>query len=497
MKRKIRAAKHLKNKRSVRRGITVALLMACFSWGVIGKAKAKPIEPSNGIFMSHADMLKITATYPKNLITKDGAPELAVVVKNIQDGITAIQTKGTAVDTQLTKTQNEIKSLNEALYGTKDAEGKELTKGKIAEIQAKFQKDFDELQAKLKKNPAFNLGSADTKSFGDLIMHGNKELSKMKDTSGLVYSIKLSKGETHRFLTKASTVTETSSLTGDVIAPLRLDEIYRDPLRPVHIREFMNMGRMSSSTVLFNTLTEETDGSSTTAEGSSATQSDFALTANEVVARKINTYLNISKEMMDDADFVMSYLQTQVTGRILMKEDTQVLTGNGTAPNLVGIQGKAAAFILGPIGGTSPTNINYYDVLMQAVTQARVSYYVPNYILVHPYDYQTIITARDTYGRYQFEQNIKAGQNGFYIGGALLVPNTAVSQGTFYVGDFLKGAQLFQRDDLEITFSTQNASNFIQGLVTVLVEERLANIIYRPNAFIYGSSFTNAMISGS
>jgi HK97 family phage major capsid protein len=135
-------------------------------------------------------------------------------------------------------------------------------------------------------------------------------------------------------------------------------------------------------------------------------------------------------------------------------------------------------------------------VLMQAVIQAKIGYYTPNYIIVHPNDYLAIVTARDSYGRYQFQQNLGSSNSAFYVGGAMVIANTAIQQGSFLVGDFEKGATLFQRDDLNISFSNQNQDNFITGFVTVLVEERLANVIYRPNAFVYGT-FNAAIVSGS
>ncbi len=423
--------------------------------------------------------------------------ELKAVTDNIQNGILALKTKGEAQEREMQAQQQQINKLGELLEGTKDAAGKEITKSQIAIVKEQMQKQYDEMALQMKKNVHVNVGMVETKDFSTMIKHHKTDLARFKNAGVESKPFLHVKVNPKTFLRKAAVNILESGLTGDVIAPLRLTEIYRDPLRPVHIREFMNMGRMSSNQVLYNTMNTEVDGSATTAEGASAAQSSALFTATEVPARKINTYLNISKEMMEDEDFIIAYLQTQVVGRILMQEDTQVLTGNNTAPNLNGIKNVAAAYTLGVITGTTSANINYYDVLMQAVTQARVSYYVPSHILVHPNDYQTVLTARDTYGRYQFEQNIAAGANGFYIGGALLVANTAVTQGTFYVGDFNLGATLFQRDDLEITFSTENASNFIQGLVTVLVEERLANVIYRPNAFIYGSSFANAIVSGS
>ena len=403
--------------------------------------------------------------------------QVDAIVKNIQDGINTLKTKGENNEAELKNLQSQIKSLS----------SKSETAVTVKAAQDFLQRQFDDLAAKLQKNPAYSLGATDHKGLRALIRENKDAFTNLKEKGDRAVSFSI---KAPNLFMKLGNVTEGGNLTGDVIAPLRLQDIYRDPLRPVHIREFMNLGDMSSNQVLFNQLTGELDGSAATAEGSSATQSSFALTAQEIVARKLNTFLNISKEMLEDASFVESYIKTQVVGRILMLEDVQVLNGNGSSPNLQGITPVCAAYNLVAIPNTSPSTANYYDVLMQAVTQAKIGYYTPNYIIVHPNDYQAIVTARDSYGRYQFQQNLGSNNSAFYIGGAMVIANTAMSQGNFLVGDFEKGATLFQRDDLNISFSNQNQDNFITGFVTVLVEERLANVIYRPNAFVYGTFST-------
>ena len=54
------------------------------------------------------------------------------------------------------------------------------------------------------------------------------------------------------------------------------------------------------------------------------------------------------------------------------------------------------------------------------------------------------------------------------------------------VGAFNVGAQIWDREDATVEVSREHASFFIQNMVAVLCEERLALSVYRPSAFVYG-----------
>ena len=62
----------------------------------------------------------------------------------------------------------------------------------------------------------------------------------------------------------------------------------------------------------------------------------------------------------------------------------------------------------------------------------------------------------------------------------------AITAGTFLVGAFGMGAQIWDRMDASVQISFENDTNFVKNMATLLAEERLALTVYRPSAFISG-----------
>jgi HK97 family phage major capsid protein len=82
------------------------------------------------------------------------------------------------------------------------------------------------------------------------------------------------------------------------------------------------------------------------------------------------------------------------------------------------------------------------------------------------------------------------------LDGIPVVVTTAITAGQFLVGDFKLGAQVFDRKQASLEISYENEDNFIKGMVTVRVSERLTLCVYRAKAFIYGN-FATALAQGS
>ena len=290
---------------------------------------------------------------------------------------------------------------------------------------------------------------------------------------------------------KAGDMTTTNTYTNDVINPDRvLNFPVYDPNRPVHIRQFIAVGSTNSDTISYPKETAYDDGTDTVAEAGTIPQSDFDITQTESIVRKLGARMDMTVEMLDDTPYLVSYIGRRLNEKLANKEDSQILYGDGIAPNLSGITVNAASYS----DSLDDSNIQRWDVLFKATVQARVSEYRANYIMLHPNDWAALMLTKDTQGRYLYPNWM--GGAPVRINGALVIDNTAITEGDFLVGDFNLGAQLFDRKGTMIEFSKDNATNFEADLVTVKITERVALPVYRDNAFVYGT-FSQALASGS
>ena len=285
-------------------------------------------------------------------------------------------------------------------------------------------------------------------------------------------------------------MTVAADFTGEVIPADRVAGYKFDPSRSVHVRNLIPQGSTASDVVRFVKESGYSNGAATAAEGATLAQSDFDMTASDANVRKIGTYFRISEEMLADTPQLTSYLSARAPEKLLSVEDTQILSGNGTAPNLSGIITDAADFDTSSGGAfyQSVDAANEFDVLVATLNQLAISEYQADYIMLHPTDFHKILLLKDTQNNYLKDQ-VYAGLQPNFMGVPVVI-NTAITAGTFLAGNFGVGTQLWIRDNVGVEFFREDGTNVRDGFVTVRVSERIALTNYLPNAFVNGTFST-------
>jgi HK97 family phage major capsid protein len=294
---------------------------------------------------------------------------------------------------------------------------------------------------------------------------------------------KLGRGEQKRsgFIldTKAvGNMTEAVNLTGGLerqYAP----QVYAVPSRKVHIRSLLPVGNLSTG--LF-TFPKETGGEGDAApqtQGSAKSQIDFDITMTDAAAQYIAGFVRISRQMLDDVPAMTSFLQARLLEKYLLAEDSQLLNGNGTAPNLQGITGVASA-------ATGAATVDV-EQLVQAIAQVYTADYSANGILINPTDWAAIMNTKNTNSAYSLPGSTVVTTDGtLTIAGIPVYQSTAIAADKFLVGDWAMGAQIMQNQGISVQFSEMDSDNFQKNLITVRVEARIAFPIYYAGAFVYG-----------
>jgi HK97 family phage major capsid protein len=373
-----------------------------------------------------------------------------------------------AIDSKIEKSNNEV-------VENVVVKANEIVKSEVSEMATKLNERLDAIEVSNKK--AFE--SKKRMTF--------KGALKEAFEGGAIENLAKGNSRSASFEIKAD-VTIGADFTGEVIPADRVPGYKFDPTRPTHIRQLLAQGSTQSDVVRFVKESGYSNGAAATAEGATLTQSDFDMTAADANVRKIGTYFRISEEMLADTPQLTSYLSARAPEKLLEVEDTQILSGNGTAPNLSGIITDATAFAAGDLAD-SVDNANDFDVIVAALNQLAGANYNADTILLNPSDFHKILLLKDTQNNYLKDQVYNGLQPVFM--GVKVVLNTAISAGDFLIGNFGVGTQLWVRDGINVEFFREDGTNVRDGFVTVRVSERVALTNYLPNAFVTGD-FTTA-----
>jgi HK97 family phage major capsid protein len=392
--------------------------------------------------------------------------------------------------------KNQLNELNSAIdariakaegQAVASATGKadELLKSEIKNLEAKFAEvhgRIDAAEVAAKKTAT----GANAQSFKQSLIEGI--------TKGGLENLVNGNSRSAKFEIKAGDMTVANSFTGEVIPAQYVPGIKYDPTRPIHVRQLLAQGSTSAEVVRFVKESAYDNGAATAAQGSTLAESDFDLTAYDANVQKIGTYFRISEEMLADTAQLTSYLAARAPEKLLNVEDTQLLYGNGTSPNISGIvTSGSTAFAAGAFADTIVA-ANQFDVLTVAINQLALSNYRPDYIMVNPTDFAKIVLLKSTTNEYLNEQYYAGLQPSFL--GVPVVINTAVTAGTYLVGNFGLGTQMWIRENLSLEFFREDGTNVRDGFVTVRLQERIALTNYAPLAIVKGTFATDIAAIG-
>jgi HK97 family phage major capsid protein len=206
------------------------------------------------------------------------------------------------------------------------------------------------------------------------------------------------------------------------------------------------------------------------------------LEAVEAPVRKVAHHKRVTEEMLADIPALAGFLSTQAVEELLDIEDAMIFAGaNNTAPNFKGfsISALKTAQIPAAFKTAGP---NRFDAILAGLAALANRNYIADTIIVNPVDYFQMLSLKaSTGGEYLSPITFVGGVA--YLAGYALNTSTAVTVGTFAVGNFSRGASLYQREGLSIRFFDQDQDNAVKNLVTVVVEERIAMPIYYEDMF--------------
>ena len=277
-----------------------------------------------------------------------------------------------------------------------------------------------------------------------------------------------------------TSLTSGDGAAGDLIVPQRQPGIIRQPDRQMTIRNLLTVGRTTSNSIEYVQETGFTNNAAPVAEGAQKPESSLEFTLQSTPVRTIAHWIQASKQILQDVPALQSYIDTRMRFGLEIEEETQILSGDGTNQNLLGLIPQATPY---DVSRTKPGDTRI-DIVRRAMTQVRLAEYRADAIVLHPSDWEEIELTKTDEGAYIWAN--PRGLLGPTLWGLPVIDTTAVEEGEFLVGNFQMAAMLWDREEAVVDISTEDRDNFIKNMVTIRAEERLALEVSRPEALIYG-----------
>ena len=208
-------------------------------------------------------------------------------------------------------------------------------------------------------------------------------------------------------------------------------------------------------------------------EGSAKPQAGITTAVVTETAATIAAWANITRQSAEDNKQVMSYLDGRLRYSLKRRTDLQIIRGDGSSPNLLGLNGRTGILTYAP-GSTEAR----YKSIRHAIRLMEDVESVPEIIVLNPADAELFDLSNETSaGIHAVLDASQAGPRSAW--GLTQVRSTAIASGQALLIDPMSVA-VFDREQATAYMTDSHASNFTSNLLTILLECRVGLGLFNP-----------------
>lgn len=312
---------------------------------------------------------------------------------------------------------------------------------------------------------------------GQALMEKRDLIEQLRD--GTAKSIRFAVKGFHPIEQKAVT-----TATFPVVAA-RDPEMYYELTRPMSVRDLL-ITRPTAAGVEYvkaqrsGNAAPQYDPDTNTSDGALKKQLDVTFSLENAKVSTIACWVPVSRQALDDVEELQFFLNTTLLDAVREEEDRQLLYGSGVANNLEGLMTQATAYNRGQTGDRAN------DTLRRAITQVQLARGTPTGIVLNPQGLERLELETDQQGRYLMTFDVTV--NGRSVTWRVpVVATDAMAADDFLVGDFVRAARLYDRQNATVMISLEHADFFVRNMAAILAEERLTLATPRPQLLVKGT----------
>ncbi|MEU8683153.1 phage major capsid protein [Streptomyces sp. NPDC048611] len=249
------------------------------------------------------------------------------------------------------------------------------------------------------------------------------------------------------------------------------------PLRPApHVVDFFPQTTTSQSTVVYMEETTFTNNAAEISEGTTFGEAALALTERTSEVRKIAVWLPFTDEQVEDEPRARDYINNRLSYMLANRLDSQLLVGNGTAPNLRGTE-NVSGINTQALGVDSVPDAIYKGMRVIRDT----GFAEPNVVFIRPSKWEAVRLLKTADGQYVWGHPSVPGVE--TIWGVRVVQTVVPTATKAIIGDYSNYSELAVRRGVDVQMTNSHSSDFINGKQAIRMDLRCALLHYRPTAF--------------
>lgn len=245
--------------------------------------------------------------------------------------------------------------------------------------------------------------------------------------------------------------------------------------RPIQVTDLIPSFPIGQASFVYMEETTRTHSAAEKAEGVAYAESAFVWTQRTSPVQKITDSIPVTDEQLEDEAQVRSLLEQRLGFGLRQRLDSQILVGNGTAPNLRGMNNVVGIQTLAK--GADSAIVAFMKALTLVRFTGRAN---PSGAVMHPNDWQDILLTQNANGDFLFGNPFMgAGPQALF--GIPVAISDAQTQNTAIIADFRNFTRLDDRRGVQVQ-TGYVGTQFTDGKVTLRADLRAAFTVTRPAA---------------
>ncbi|MFA5715684.1 MAG: phage major capsid protein, partial [Candidatus Paceibacterota bacterium] len=216
-----------------------------------------------------------------------------------------------------------------------------------------------------------------------------------------------------------------------------------------------------------------------TAEGAAKPESILTFQSYSAPVVTIAHWIKISKQILADAPALVAYIENRLRYGVDLREETQIVAGNGVGQNLIGMLTSPNYTAFTPVSGDTAI-----DSANRAIRALDAADYPANGIVMNPATWGAIERLKDENLSYLVGSPFGAIVPTLW--GKPVALTSSMTADKLLVAAFDIAFLYLTRQETVVEMSESDDTNFQQNLVTIRAEKRGALGGLRPASVLYG-----------